>query len=97
MYTSKKSSLKALVECFPKPMAATEGGPVGGQISSLQDATDLRGDSMKFMMVPPQTTGHSLSHEQVMPFLKKLESGQEREGLLYIPSSPVSTIFSRMC
>ena len=67
------------MECFPKPVAAPEG-PVGGQISSLQDITDPRGDSMKFMMVPPQTTGHSLTHEQVMPFLKKLESGQEREG-----------------
>ena len=38
---------------------------------------------MKFMMVPPQTTGHSLTHEQVMPFLKKLESGQQREGRLW--------------
>lgn len=36
---------------------------------------------MKFMMVPPQTSGHSLTHEQVMPFLKKLESGQQREGV----------------
>ena len=43
---------------------------------------DLRGDAMKFMMVPPQTSGHSLTHEQVMPFLKKLESGQQREGEL---------------
>ena len=63
-------------------MASVEG-PLGGQISSLQDTTDLRGNSMKFMMVPPQTTGHSLTHEQVMPFLKKLESGQQREGRLW--------------
>ena len=83
VYTNKKSSLKALVECFPKPAASSEG-PVGGQISSFQEAIDSRGDSMKFMMVPPQTAGHSLTHEQVMPFLKKLESGQQREGLLYI-------------
>ena len=80
VYTNKKSSLKALVECFPKPVASIEGAG-GGQISSLQDATDLRGDAMKFMMVPPQTSGHSLTHEQVMPFLKKLESGQQREGV----------------
>ena len=80
VYTNKKSSLKALVECFPKPVASIEGTG-GGQISSLQDATDLRGDAMKFMMVPPQTSGHSLTHEQVMPFLKKLESGQQREGV----------------
>ena len=83
VYPNKKSSLKALVECFPKPVANVEGA-VGGQISSLQDATDLRGDAMKFMMVPPQTSGHSLTHEQVMPFLKKLESGQQREGILFV-------------
>ena len=84
-YTNKKSSLKALVECFPKPVSAIER-PVGGQISSFQDNMDLRGDAMKFMMIPPQTSGHSLTHEQVMPFLKKLESGQQREGMTNLSS-----------
>lgn len=34
------------------------------------------------MMAPPSLSGHSLSHEQVMPFLKKLEKGQMKEGQL---------------
>ena len=33
------------------------------------------------MVVPPLVVGHSLTHEQVMPFLKKLEHGQVREGM----------------
>ena len=33
------------------------------------------------MIVPPLTSSHTLSHEQVMPFLKKLEQGQLREGM----------------
>lgn len=80
---NKKSSLKALVDCFPKAAATTEG-PVGDQISNLQDTTDYEGDAAKLMMVPSQSSGHSLTHEQVMPFLKKLESGQQKEGMFSI-------------
>ena len=70
VYTSKKSSLKSLVDCFP-----TEGG--SGPNSTTEPPSSVGG---KMMLVPPLATGHSLSHEQVIPFLKKLENGQQREG-----------------
>ena len=64
-YSTKKSSLRSLVECFPpEPPETTPGPPLGVQI----------------MMTPQSVLGHSLTHEQVMPFLKKLEQGQLREG-----------------
>ncbi len=40
-----------------------------------------------YTMIPPVDGGHGLTHEQVMPFLKKLESGQQREGKLWIVAS----------
>ena len=46
----------------------------------LADDSLLRG-SGTMMIVPPLTSSHTLSHEQVMPFLKKLEQGQLREGV----------------
>lgn len=42
------------------------------------------GDTVIMAMVPPADAGHSLTHEQVMPFLKKLESGRQREGLCVV-------------
>ena len=37
------------------------------------------------MIVPPLSASQGLTHEQVLPFLKKLENGQEREGMyIYI-------------
>ena len=62
VYTNKKSSLKFLVECFPKVPCT----------SSV--------DSLPLMMALPAATSQGLTHEQVMPFLKKLENGQQREG-----------------
>ena len=35
---------------------------------------------VEMMLAPPSISGHSLTHEQVIPFLKKLEQGQLREG-----------------
>jgi hypothetical protein len=68
-YSTKKSSLRSLVECFPpEPPETTPGPPLGVQI----------------MMTPPSVLGHSLTHEQVMPFLKKLEQGQLREDVLKV-------------
>ncbi len=37
------------------------------------------------MIVPPTSTSQGLTHEQVMPFLKKLENGQQREGSYWTP------------
>ena len=68
--TSKKSSLKSLVDCFPKEREAVGEKAIH---SSFQNRA-------KMMVVPPLIGGHSLTHEQVMPFLKKLEHGQQREG-----------------
>ena len=65
--TSKKSSLKSLVDCFPKERGENVI-PSGVR------------NGAKMMVVPPLVGGHSLTHEQVMPFLKKLEHGQQREG-----------------
>ena len=68
-HQNKKSSLKPLVECF---LRRKDGeGSAGGEVLNGQDA---------MMIVPPLMVGHTLSHEQVMPFLKKLEQGQLREG-----------------
>ena len=68
-HQSKKSSLKPLVECF---LRTKDGeGSAGTELLNGQDA---------MMIVPPLMVGHTLSHEQVMPFLKKLEQGQLREG-----------------
>ena len=82
--TSKKSSLKSLVDCFPKERGENVI-PSGVQ------------NGAKMMVVPPLVGGHSLTHEQVMPFLKKLEHGQQREGeefsLLLVPV--LCYIFSR--
>ena len=76
-YPTKKSSLRALVDCFPSDLEEWSeswswgappgaGPPLGVQI----------------MAAPPSVSGHSLTHEQVLPFLRKLEQGQLREGLL---------------
>ena len=65
VHTNKKSSLKYLVECFPKssrPLLEPE-------------------EPLALMMALPGNTALALTHEQVMPFLKKMENGQEREGL----------------
>ena len=62
MYTNKKSSLKLLVDCFPK----MPGG--------------LCEDPLPVMMALPSTSSLGLTREQVMPFLKKMENGQQREG-----------------
>lgn len=77
VYTSKKSNLKSLVECFPRP---TEGIP-GLKSTSQPPSSSTPSDTVLMAMVPPADVGHSLSHEQVMPFLKKLESGRQREGM----------------
>jgi len=65
VYNNKKSNLKALVESFPLP---NEGASVNPRKTPV-------------VMIPPEETGPSLTHEQVMPFLKKLESGQQKEGV----------------
>lgn len=70
-HPSKKSSLKTLVECFPKPKV----------VLSDQAAPPVTKNGSRMILVPPATVGHSLTHEQLMPFLKKLEHGQLREGM----------------
>ena len=47
----------------------------------IADESSLHGWGTTMMIVPPLTSSHTLSHEQVMPFLKKLEQGQLREGV----------------
>ena len=69
VHNNKKSSLKPLIECFPK----------------IPDNSNL----LSFIMVPPTSASQGLTHEQVMPFLKKLENGQEREG------NSISTVLCR--
>ena len=54
-------------------MKKTKGEEIAGE-SSLHGWGTM-------MIVPPLTSSHTLSHEQVMPFLKKLEQGQLREGV----------------
>ena len=65
VYPNKKSNLKSLVECFPK---------------QVEESSEVKGAPLIYAMIPPVDGGHGLSHEQVMPFLKKLESGRQREG-----------------
>ena len=65
VYPNKKSNLKSLVECFPK---------------QVEGSSEVKGAPLIYAMIPPVDGGHGLSHEQVMPFLKKLESGRQREG-----------------
>lgn len=64
VYTNKKSSLKFLIECFPRV-------PPRGSCGE---------DALTVMMALPATNSLGLTHEQVMPFLKKMENGQQREG-----------------
>ena len=75
VHTNKKSSLKSLIDCFPDSTDTPSTGD-----STIQEPQELEREGMKMMMVPPTSSGHSLTHEQVMPFLKKLEHGQMREG-----------------
>ena len=63
VHANKKSSLKSLVDCFPR---------IPENLNSV--------NPLSLMMVPPSSASQGLTHEQVMPFLKKLESGQQREG-----------------
>ena len=37
-------------------------------------------DSTSLMMALPAVTSQGLTHEQVLPFLKKMENGQQQEG-----------------
>ena len=61
---TNKKSLKYLVECFPIATSSS---------SSMED-------SLTIMITLPATTSLGLTREQVMPFLKKMENGQQREG-----------------
>ena len=36
------------------------------------------------MVLGPSVVPHTLTHEQVMPFLRKLEQGQLREGVFFL-------------
>ena len=65
VYSNKKSSLKHLVESFPR-------------VPESFDTDSL----LTMMMVPPLSVSQGLTHEQVLPFLKKLENGQQREGIV---------------
>ncbi len=67
IHSNKKLNLKSLVDCFPIS--------VEGVANIKSSATPLT-----HIMIPPTNAGHVLTHEQVMPFLKKLESGQQKEG-----------------
>lgn len=81
-----RPSLKSIVESFIEPM---EG--VAGVKSSPSP--------LKYTMIPPADCKHGLTHEKVMPFLRKLESGQQREGMLYIETdyNCSNTIISWTC
>ena len=62
------------MDCFPSQelSAGAGGGGGGGGVAVV---------GLDLMVSPPSVSGHSLTHEQVMPFLKKLEQGQLREGV----------------
>ena len=62
VYSNKKSSLKVLVDCFPR---------LSRSYSSVEPLT--------LMMALPASTTQGLTHEQVMPFLKKMESGSNEK------------------
>ena len=69
VYSNKKSNLKCLVECFPKTCGT----------GSCEE------DPVTIMMALPVITSLGLTYEQVMPFLKKMENGQQREGMFRGP------------
>ena len=71
VHSTKKSSLKSLVECFPQRV----GGVAGPSPTPPPPSAAM-------MLVPPMAVGPSLTHEQVMPFLRKMERGQPTEGWL---------------
>jgi integrator complex subunit 1 len=78
IYITKKSSLRALVDCFPMDPLMEEGEEGGQGFSSGPPL------GVQIMVAPPSVASHSLTHEQVMPFLKKLEQGQLREDVLKV-------------
>lgn len=51
-------------------------------------------DPLVVMMALPVDTTQGLTHEQVLPFLKKMENGQQREGKSCMQCLVVRTLFS---